>query len=64
MSREMEFKNMAYRFAGALWDFHGVCPQCGNNKENHMPSCKKTYEKLKDPRQAEAIFDEAFPDIQ
>lgn len=55
-----KYRSMAIRFAGCLWVYHKVCPQCGNNKGNHMSGCKKTYEKLTNPRDAEEVFVEAF----
>lgn len=62
MTKEERYKNLAYRFAAVLWDFHDTCPQCGNNKEGHFESCKRTYEKLTSPLKSEEVFDEAFPE--
>ena len=56
----MNYRNMAIRFADALWTYGGICPECGNNKPDHMTGCKEVYEKLDNPRKAGEIFKEAF----
>jgi hypothetical protein len=56
----VDYRNMAIRFAGALWTYCDVCPECGNKKEQHMPSCKKGYEELTNPRDAEKVFKKVF----
>lgn len=64
MSTEQEnkkLKNIGARLAGCLWNYHGICPECGNNKTSHMPSCKQTYEKdFSSPSDAHAVFIKAF----
>ena len=55
----MNYRQMAINFSGALWS-KGTCPQCGGLKTRHMEGCKKTYEKLVNPREVEKVFVEAF----
>lgn len=53
------YKKLAVRLAGAL-NQAGVCPQCGNKNDNHMVSCTKVFDELKNPREVEKFFDRAF----
>lgn len=57
----MDYRMLAIRFSGALWS-RGICPECGNDVTHHLhfASCKKTYEKLENPRDIEKVFIEAF----
>lgn len=55
-------RNIAARFGGCLWGNYGVCPECGNPKENHMPGCEKRYEaNFSKPADYRRAFDAAFP---
>lgn len=54
-------KNIGARLAGCLWDYHNVCPECGNHKGDHLPGCKQTYEaEYKTPADFQKVFDKAF----
>lgn len=56
-----EIFNMAARFAACLWDFHETCPECGNNKKQHLPACDQTYTKeFKGPQDTTRVFSLAF----
>ena len=56
-----EIENLAARLAGVLWDFYESCPECGNGKGKHMPSCSQVYEKeYKGPEDFQRVFDMAF----
>lgn len=64
MSGEYENRalfNLAARFAACLWDFHGTCPECGNNEKQHLPACRQTYSKeFGGPQDTERVFTLAF----
>ena len=54
-------KNIGARLAGCLWDYHNICPECGNKKGDHMPCCQKTYEReYKSPTDCQSVFNRAF----
>ena len=55
--------NIGLRLAGCLWDYKDTCPECGNDKANHMPGCKQTYAReFKDYTDSEKAFRAAFPE--
>lgn len=64
MTIEQEHKrltNIAARLAACLWDFHSTCPECGNDRAEHMPNCTQTYEReFHGPQDTEAVFVKAF----
>lgn len=56
-----KLKNIGARLAGCLWDFYETCPECGNKKGRHMPSCNQIYEKeFKSPLDFQRVFNKAF----
>jgi hypothetical protein len=59
--RIKKLENIGANLAGCLWDFYEVCPECGNKKGAHMPSCSQVYEKeFKTPADCQRVFDKAF----
>lgn len=59
--REKKLLNIGARLAGCLWDYHNICPECGNTRQQHMPGCKKTYEReFRSPADCEKVFANAF----
>lgn len=61
MSENKKLRNIGARLAGCLWGCHGVCPECGNRKGDHMPSCRQVYEaEYKTFADFQTVFDKAF----
>lgn len=56
-----KLRNIGARLAGCLWDYHNVCPECGNRKGDHMSGCKEVYETdYKSYDDFQRVFDKAF----
>lgn len=61
LAENEKLKNTGAGLAGCLWDYHKVCPECGNRKGDHMESCKQIYEiEYKSPADFQVVFDKAF----